>query len=442
MPFTLAELRHRITAFSWLEETAIAAVLGTRVSLTADRLRRIRDDASRRCAGAAHEDLPALRALGPARRTGRALASALAALLTERDGPELRSVLRRTLQYRMPAAAWTPAGTWASLWLLARAPRIVDTAGARWSARLFGSLYVPLLRMLARAQTRTLVLAPHIDGAVDLSFSEERHGYRISYQLASPLERDDLEDALDTLQEEKDGRALEDSPGLTIALSNLVPGLCLDQPDARSLLLRELRGLVHRMRKAELPLFIAAERTTHLDLVLDLIADLVAAPEAQGWNGLGVTIEAQDRRAVATVDWVIELARQSGMRLAVRLVRGDEGEAERAAHPGRFEPMALTNDETRYLSYLACAQILLDADATVQPAFLVTDAPTLAGVLEIAGARDGFVLERPYGVATSLFKPVVSRTGKPVCRVVAPVASGRDAARILTQRAAELAGRS
>ena len=57
-------------------------------------------------------------------------------------------------------------------------------------------------------------------------------------------------------------------------------------------------------------------------------AALARAPELDGWHGLGVAVQAYQKRAPAVLDWLVALARDTGRRLGVRLVKGAYWDAE------------------------------------------------------------------------------------------------------------------
>ena len=51
-------------------------------------------------------------------------------------------------------------------------------------------------------------------------------------------------------------------------------------------------------------------------------------PELAGWNGIGFVVQAYQKRCPFVIDWLIDLARRSGRRLMVRLVKGAYWDSE------------------------------------------------------------------------------------------------------------------
>src|ERR1700682_2211532 len=65
-----------------------------------------------------------------------------------------------------------------------------------------------------------------------------------------------------------------------------------------------------------------AEEAHPLDLSLDLVEMLALAPDLAGWDGLGLAVQAYQKRALPLVDWLADLASRARRRLMVRLVKG------------------------------------------------------------------------------------------------------------------------
>jgi len=61
---------------------------------------------------------------------------------------------------------------------------------------------------------------------------------------------------------------------------------------------------------------------------LDLLEQLSFEPELAHWNGIGFVVQAYQKRAAFTIDWLIDLARRSRRRLMVRLVKGAYWDSE------------------------------------------------------------------------------------------------------------------
>ncbi len=107
------------------------------------------------------------------------------------------------------------------------------------------------------------------------------------------------------------------------------------------------------------------------------------AKELHGWNGLGLALQAYQRRAPAAVEWLIDLARRTGRVLNVRLVKGAywDTEIKRAQERGLSSYPVYTRKVNTDVSYLACARRLLEAGGgLIHPQFATHNAHTVAWV--------------------------------------------------------------
>ena len=82
-----------------------------------------------------------------------------------------------------------------------------------------------------------------------------------------------------------------------------------------------------------------------------------SSPELAGWNGIGFVVQAYGKRCPFVIDWLIDLARRSGRRLMVRLVKGAywDSEIKRAQVDGLDGFPVFTRKVHTDVSYLACA---------------------------------------------------------------------------------------
>ena len=84
-----------------------------------------------------------------------------------------------------------------------------------------------------------------------------------------------------------------------------------------------------------------AEEADRLDLSLELFADLACAPRLAGWQGLGLAVQAYQKRAPGVIDWLAELATRSQRCIPVRLVKGAYWDTE-IKHSQVLGPTATT----------------------------------------------------------------------------------------------------
>jgi RHH-type proline utilization regulon transcriptional repressor/proline dehydrogenase/delta 1-pyrroline-5-carboxylate dehydrogenase len=209
--------------------------------------------------------------------------------------------------------------------------------------------------------------------------------------------------------------------------------------DALPILTQRILDIAQRARKANLQLTIDAEESDRLELTLDVFEHLLDAPELQGWNGLGLAVQAYQRRALAVIDYLGALVRQRNIRINIRLVKGAywDTEIKRAQQLGLADyPIFIRKCDTD-VSYLACAQRLLEEPDAFFPQFATHNAHTLAAICEIAKQMGNaqFELQRLHGMGEHVHGALV-RAGYR-SRIYAPIGPRRELLPYLVRRLLE-----
>ena len=297
---------------------------------------------------------------------------------------------------------------------------------------------------------RQFVMGRTIEEALSRARPAEREGYRHSYDMLGEGARtladahkyaQSYRRAIAAIGKASDGRGPIDGPGISVKLSALHPRYEFAQRDrVMSELVPALAALARQARELAIGFTIDAEEADRLDISLDVVAALAADPGLAGWDGLGLAIQAYQKRAPAVIDWTIELARATRRRLMVRLVKGAywDSEIKRAQERGLEGYPVYTRKAATDLSYLVCAQKLLGAPDAVYPMFATHNAHTLATVMALAeGGRD-FEFQRLHGMGEALYREVVgaAKLDRP-CRVYAPVGGHEDLLAYLVRRLLE-----
>ena len=184
-------------------------------------------------------------------------------------------------------------------------------------------------------------------------------------------------------------------------------------------------------------LTVDAEESERLEMSLDIIDGAARHPDLAGWDGLGMAIQAYQRRAPAVIDWAGALAAATGRRLMVRLVKGAywDSEIKRAQERGLPDYPVFTRKTGTDVSYLACARALLEAPRLFA-AFATHNALTVATLLEWTGPRRDFEFQRLHGMGEGLYETLMAQRGLAV-RVYAPVGGYRDLLAYLVRRLLE-----
>ena len=249
------------------------------------------------------------------------------------------------------------------------------------------------------------------------------------------------EHAIDAIGRAAKGRAPHEASSISIKLSALESRYTLMQRDrVLGRLLPRVRMLAERAAAAGIQLTIDAEEADRLDLSLDVIEALSRDTATRSWPGLGLALQAYGKRALDVIDWVGALARTTGRRLAVRLVKGAywDSEIKRAQERGLDGYPVHTRKVTTDVSYLACAGRLFGHLDVIYPQFATHNAHTIAAILELAPAGALYEFQRLHGMGGLLYAEAIRQiTDFPPVRAYAPVGEHKDLLAYLVRRLLE-----
>ncbi|MGO7208352.1 proline dehydrogenase family protein, partial [Rhizobium ruizarguesonis] len=158
---------------------------------------------------------------------------------------------------------------------------------------------------------------------------------------------------------------------------------------------------------------------------------------------LGFVVQAYGKRCPFVLDYIIDLARRSGRRIMVRLVKGAYWDAEikRAQLDGLDDYPVYTRKIYTDVAYVACARKLLDAPDAVFPQFATHNAQTLATIYRLAGPDftvGKYEFQCLHGMGEPLYDEVVGKEklDRP-CRIYAPVGTHETLLAYLVRRLLE-----
>ncbi len=320
--------------------------------------------------------------------------------------------------------------------------------------RLVGRAGEPAVRLAVRQAMRIMghqfVMGQTIGEALDRCAKKEYAVYRYSYDMlgesaltSETAERyqQDYRNAIAAIGGRGPFANHTDAPSISVKLSALHPRYEVAKRElARRDLTAKLLELSQLAMKHGIALSVDAEEAERLELSLDIIGEVFAHPSLQGWNGLGIVVQAYSKRTPFVIDWLVETARAAGRRWYVRLVKGAYWDAEikRAQEQGLAGYPLYTRKPNTDVSYLACARKLFDAGSElIYPQFATHNAHTIAAVHHIARARP-FEFQRLHGMGTDLYAEVIGVQNLNVpCRVYAPVGTHEDLLPYLVRRLLE-----
>lgn len=347
------------------------------------------------------------------------------------------------------------AGTWA-LMLTGRIVKLDDAEKSLGGTlkRLINRVGEPVIRQATIAAMRILgkqfVMGRNINEALERAVSSEKHGYRHTFDMLGEASRtaadalryfETYTQAIEAIGAAAGGRPVLEAPSVSIKLSALHPRFeVANEEGIRRELWPAAKKLALKAKKFNIGFTIDAEEMDRLEISLDLIEELALDPDLAGWNGLGMAVQAYQKRALPTIEWLADLAHRSRHRFGLRLVKGAywDSEVKATQERGLSNYPVFTRKASTDVSYLACAKRMLSDPEAFYPAFATHNAHTLAAIAEIAGTNTEWEFQRLRGMGQELYDEVVGPDKwERACRVYAPVGSHEELLAYLVRRLLE-----
>ncbi|MCA3716674.1 MAG: bifunctional proline dehydrogenase/L-glutamate gamma-semialdehyde dehydrogenase PutA [Brevundimonas sp.] len=345
----------------------------------------------------------------------------------------------------------------ASTWGLMLTGKLVDADDQAKSdlpgflKRIAGRLGEPVIRQAVATAVKIMgeqfVVGRTIEAALKRA---DREGWLCSFDMLGEGARTDADavryeriyaDAITAVGKTAKGQGPEAGHGVSVKLSALSPRYEATQ-EAR--VWTELYPRVLRLAKiaadADINFTMDAEEADRLALSLKLLDRLAHEPSLGDWKGLGLAVQAYQKRGPEVIARVAELARTSGRRLMVRLVKGAywDTEIKRAQVFGRTDYPVFTTKAATDLNYLVCARAMIEAAPHLYSQFATHNAHSLAAVHRMA--RDKGVkieFQRLHGMGEALYDAAFETFGAVTVRAYAPVGGHEDLLPYLVRRLLE-----
>ena len=248
-------------------------------------------------------------------------------------------------------------------------------------------------------------------------------------------------DAISTLTEHEAGaKGPEAGHGISVKLSALYSRYeAVKEAQVFTHLYPRIKALAIQASKARINFTLDAEETDRLVLSLKILDRLAQEPELKSWQGLGLAVQAYQKRSPKVIAMIADLARLSGRRLMVRLVKGAywDTEIKRAQVMGREDYPVHTTKAATDLSYIVCAQALIEAAPHIYVQFATHNAHSLEAVRLLA-QKAGVMVEyqRLHGMGEALYHSAKA-IGDLRLRAYAPVGGHEDLLPYLVRRLLE-----
>ena len=202
--------------------------------------------------------------------------------------------------------------------------------------------------------------------------------------------------------------APEDKNGISVKLSALHPRYeAVNEQCVMAELYPKLLALTEEAAKHNINLCIDAEEADRLVISLKLLEKLMREPALKDWAGLGLAVQAYQKRAGDVIERLSQLAGETGTRLMVRLVKGAywDTEIKHAQEEGMVNFPVFTTKPGTDLNYLSCAHALLMASPRLYPQFATHNAHSLAAILMMAEAEGvtNYEFQRLHGMGEPLY---------------------------------------
>src|SRR5690242_5714288 len=405
-----------------------------------------------------------LREYSLASREGIILMCLAEALLRIPDG----ETADRLIADKIPSGAWDEhlgdsesLLVNASTWGLMLTGRVVALDGREvgearsWYGKLVARLGEPVARAALKQAMRILghqfVMGRNIADALERAAGKEERDYRYSFDMLGEAAltradaaryREKYSAAIAAVGRAVNTReSINARHSISIKLSALHPRYEFTQAGR---VMRELYPVVERLvresRDAGIGVTLDAEEADRLELSLLLVDKLLASDVTRGYAGFGLAVQAYQKRAYGTLEWLAQRLRETDRRITLRLVKGAywDSEIKRAQERGLSGYPVFTRKPNTDVSYLACAR-LLESSERIYPQFATHNAHTIAHVAELFGGDvDRFEFQRLHGMGAELYDSVVRGPwGRFACRVYAPVGAHEDLLPYLVRRLLE-----
>ncbi|MGB6939185.1 MAG: bifunctional proline dehydrogenase/L-glutamate gamma-semialdehyde dehydrogenase PutA [Xanthobacteraceae bacterium] len=340
----------------------------------------------------------------------------------------------------------------ASAWTLGIAARVISPGETPETIldNVAHRLGLPVIRAATRQAMRLLgshfVLGQTIDEALARARSHAEIRYSFDMLGEGARTADDADTYFDAYAGAiaAIGKAAKGAatarPSISVKLSALHPRYeAISRERVLHELVPRLIELAQLAKAHDLQFTVDAEEADRLELSLDIIAATIGDASLSGWDGFGLAVQAYQKRALAVVGWIEDVADAKNRRLAVRLVKGAywDTEIKRGQERGLPDYPVFTRKAMTDLCYMACVRRLLAARNRLFPQFATHNALTVASVIEDAGSVDGFEFQRLYGMGEPLYDALRAEFPAAACRIYAPVGGHRDLLAYLVRRLLE-----
>ncbi|MEM6780671.1 MAG: bifunctional proline dehydrogenase/L-glutamate gamma-semialdehyde dehydrogenase PutA, partial [Pseudomonadota bacterium] len=314
---------------------------------------------------------------------------------------------------------------------------------------LFSKMGEPVIRnammQAMRLLGRQFVIGQSIENAIKNSKKPKNAPYRMSYDMLGEGARtaEKAEEYFGAYRHAIEAMAAKKSDfdrasGISIKLSALHPRFEFAQKERCVPALTErLITLCDLASQHNLTLTVDAEEADRLETSLMVIEKTLSSLQQKEWTGFGMAVQAYQKRAYPLIDYIAGLSKTHNQKLQVRLVKGAywDTEIKHAQVLGLSGYPVFTRKTNTDVSYLACAQRLLQHHDRLEPLFATHNAHSIMAITDMAEGKT-IEFQKLFGMGNALYRNVLER-GLGQVSIYAPVGVHEDLLPYLVRRLLE-----
>ena len=341
----------------------------------------------------------------------------------------------------------------ASSWGMLLGKKIVKRSDGFNLDTLISKLGEPVIRTAIKKAMQLIgsqfIIGEDIQHAIKQAQSYEKNGYLLSYDMLGEGARTEKQaksyfehymNAIEALAKSADRtKNIYKNPSISVKLSALHPRYQLIKKQrVQEELLPRLRDIISLAMEHNIPITIDAEEAGRLDISLFLFNKIIEDTHFNKYDGIGLAVQAYHINAWNTLEHLKEIAASHQRKIPIRLVKGAywDTEIKLAQQFGLSKYPVFTEKHHTDISYLACAQQLLQNPDAFYPQFATHNAHTVAAIIEM-GTGANYEFQRLYGMGDGLYDHLAKTDESNKCRIYAPVGQHKELLPYLIRRLLE-----
>ena len=214
------------------------------------------------------------------------------------------------------------------------------------------------------------------------------------------------------------------NPNISIKISALHPRYeFLKKKEVFNDILKKIKILCLKCKEYNISLTIDAEESDRLDFSLDLFEKIFSDKEFNNWEGLGIVVQAYQKRAISTIEWLKQLSIFKNKKMFLRLVKGAywDYEIKNSQISGVENYPVFTKKCYTDVSYLACVKKILSCKL-IYPQFATHNIRTIFETLEIFNNEDRYYeFQCLNGMGFDVYNTILKYYPNIIVRNYAPV---------------------